>query len=542
MKQSEPKVIHYRALTELPDYVNVASGPKGRFPLPDQRRASMFILELPPDGKPDHVQYAVVSSKDLFNTLAYTATTQRIKAQGGEVTITGTADGAVFAALEKDLTTGTDAHKAERDYPIIQDIKKLTQQAIDYGTSDIHIELRGEVASVRMRVNGNLRVYSTDWTKEYVEAMARAMHTMADDDSKPPTYSSDMQMKVSLVLQSQMKVNLRVQVSPAWPLGFDVVLRVLKVGASAKRLSYTELGFYPEHLEMLEYANVSPRGLVLLCGTTGSGKSTTVQTMMYGIHEEDPGLKLISIEDPPEYILPGTQIPVARRSGDENPFISAMRNTMRMDPDVIMVGEIRDEESAKLMVGMVQSGHRVITTVHTESALGSVGRLRGFGVESDVLAARGFLTAMIFQRLVPVLCNHCKLDFSPADTSISKAMHERIRHVTVQGDTLYMANPKGCSKCHETGISGRTVCAEIVVPNDDIRDFIGKNDVTGAIRYWEAQRPSQDSVIGATALQHGILKMRQGLISPVHLEKELGLMHDFIQARKPSQPNLGLDT
>jgi len=276
----------------------------------------------------------------------------------------------------------------------------------------------------------------------------------------------------------------------------------------------------------------SPHGLIVIAGETGSGKTTTLQTIMHMIRSADFGLKLISIEDPPEYVLEGvTQIPVARRRDkpDENPFIAPMRHTMRMDPDVIMIGEIRDNITAELMTGMVTSGHKALTTIHTESALGIIGRLRSMNVDPGVLGGRGFLSGLVFQTLVPTLCPHCKIEFSLDPDSISSPLGKRVSHVTKPGDTLFVESKGGCKQCKFTGISGRTVCAEMVIPDNVIRDAILCGDMRKAREHWVSLRDLRDpnSMIGATALDHAILKMRCGEVSPQAVEGALGLLHDF---------------
>lgn len=520
----------YRSVNELPPHVNVASMGGGRFVRSEAQRTNMFILEL--TETPD--TFAVVTTRDHFGGAAYKAAIADILAAGCKPAHCGTADGALINRIyaERRETKADEASK-----PIEKDIDRLVQEALDQDVSDIHIESRSTGVIVRMRINGRLQMYSDSWETEYATTMARSMHTIADDDSKPTSFSTDCQMSISRTLPSGQRVKLRVQISPAYPDdGMDITLRVLRVAASAKVKTLEALGYAPDHIEMLEYMLSSPHGLIVIAGTTGSGKSTTLQTAMANIRMADRGRKLISIEDPPEYVLEGvTQIPVARRkdSGAEgkNPFAAAMRNTMRMDPDVIMIGEIRDAESAGLMVSMNQSGHKVLTTIHAESSIGILGRLRGMSVQSDVLASRGFISGLIFQTLVPTLCPHCRVDYSPGMSSIPEAMHERIRHVVREGDTLFVESDKGCPHCKNTGIAGRTVCAEMVIPDGTMRDHIMDNNMKAAHTHWRSQRNNRqgDSMLGASALDHAILKMRRGEVSPAAVEGALGLLHDYSQ-------------
>lgn len=522
----------YKSLSDLPPYTAVASQDGGRFELGQNQRQHMFILEL--SGLKD--TFAVITTKDHFGSASYKAALERIENAGCKAQSSGTADGALIVRVNKDQREagGVD----EKTNAIIKDIEKLAQAALESDASDIHIESRGSGVMVRMRINGRLQNYSDSWETDYAVQFGRALFSIADDDSKPTGWSTDCQMSVSRTLPSGARVKLRVQVSPAYPdEGMDVVIRVLRVAASAKVKSLDALGYAPEHIEMLEYMLTSPHGLIVIAGTTGSGKSTTLQTAMQNIRKADLGRKLVSIEDPPEYVLDGvTQIPVSRPrdknapSGQQmNPFAAAMRNTMRMDPDVIMIGEIRDSTSAELMVAMVQSGHKVLTTIHTESALGIFSRLRGMNVQSDVMAGRGFISGLIFQTLVPTLCKHCRIDYHPGLEELPEALHERIRAVVKEGDTLFIESEKGCEHCNQTGIAGRTVCAEMVIPDGTLRDYVLSNSLKEAHNHWRSQRAGKpaDSMIGTTALDHAILKMRRGEVSPTAVEGALGLLNDF---------------
>lgn len=528
----------YRQLSDVPAHSEIASASGAKYALNSRTQETMCVLKL---TEAENL-FAVLATRETFGSAAYVGMMKRIAEDGGQVKHCGVSDGPMIIRLYKE--SQDPALLAEKDIkPIMRDIDTLAQTALNLDASDIHIEKRTGYASVKLRINGRLEDYSDSWQPEYVLRMARALHTIADEDSKDVTFSPEGQLSVSRTLPvTGNRVKLRVQMSTAYPdEGLDIVIRVLRVAASAKVKPLSELGYAPEHIEMLDYMLSSPGGLTIVCGTTGSGKSTTLQTAMMDIRRSDAGLKLISVEDPPEYVLDGvTQIPVPRRrnaSGGENPFVIPMRSTMRMDPDVIMVGEIRDAESAELLVAMVQSGHKALSTIHTDSALGVFGRLRSMGVDADVLGARSFISGLIYQTLVPVLCPHCKVDYDPSMTSIAPALHARIAQVVQPGDKLSIEaqntadHPNNCPHCRGRGIIGRTVCAEMVIPDATILDCVRKNDATRAYAHWRSLKNGQspDSLVGATALEHGLQKMRLGVVSPSAVESALGLLHDFSQ-------------
>ncbi|MEJ6002644.1 GspE/PulE family protein [Paucibacter soli] len=493
-------------------------------------RQHIFVLEL---ATPENA-FLIGATREHYGSAAFKSIQERISDLGGSVRQAGIADGALINRINREESE--ESSGSEDVKPIMRDIEKLVFDAMEERVSDIHIETRGSGAMVRFRINGRLRKHSDSWTADYVMTLARALHTMADEESKSPTFNTDAQLSVTRELPNGAKVKLRAQLSPAYPDGaIDIVIRVLMVDAKAQVRSLADLGYSSDHIAMLEYMRASPHGLIVIAGETGSGKTTTLQTIMHMIRSTDHGLKLISIEDPPEYVLEGvTQIPVARRRDkpDENPFVAPMRNTMRMDPDVIMLGEIRDSITADLMTGMVTSGHKALTTIHTESALGIIGRLRNMGVDPDVLGARGFLSGLVFQTLVPTLCPHCKVEFESRPDLVAGPLGDRVRHVAKPGDTLFVESETGCKHCKFTGIVGRTVCAEMVVPDNVIREAIMAGDMRKAREHWRGLRDldDQDSMLGATALDHAIQKMRRGDVSPISVESSLGLLHDFTRS------------
>lgn len=520
----------YSSLSDIPPFSEVVSDDGGIFEVPVKQREFVLIVKL---EKADNT-YCLISTKEHYGSAVFVGTIKRIQLTGALVSHAdcGIADQALIYTVYQQRV-GLNGINALGDdvAPIAKAIDDLVQESIDRRSSDIHIEKRSTQATVRMRVFGRVQVVSDSWDPEYVMRFARAMYTLADEDSKDTSFQPDGQMAVTRLLPSGIRVKLRVQLSTAYPDdGMDVVIRVLRVGATAKIMSPQELGYAPDHNAMIEFIENAPSGATFIAGTTGSGKSTSLQTMMLNIRDSGRGLKLITIEDPPEYVLDGiTQIPVVRRKAQdtkENPFAQAMRATMRMDPDVIMVGEIRDNESAALSVGMVQSGHKVLTTIHADSAFGIVARLSKMGLDAQTLSARGYLNGFMYQKLVPVLCPHCRVEYDTSCALPINGLHDRIKYVASPGDTIFLESEKGCEHCNFLGVVDRTVCAEIVIPDEKILEHLREDNVPAAYKYWRSLRKgkSASSMLGATALEHAVLKMRQGVVSPVDVEKEFGML------------------
>ncbi|MFK4705831.1 general secretion pathway protein E [Roseateles asaccharophilus] len=532
---AQPKIPTFQSTSDLPPYASIASAPGGSIELTPQMRQHLFILAL--SDAPN--TYCIGVNREHYGSALYQGVVQKIQQAGGSIKISGYSDSALITKLNRG---SSDEMAAEEDKPIMREIDKLVMDAMAEDVSDVHIESRGEGAKVRFRIHGRMVVRSDSWDADYVMRMARAMHTMADDESKPSTFVTDASLSITRELPNNARVKLRVQLSPAYPDGaIDIVIRVLRVEAKAKIRSLVELGYAADHISMLEYMLSSPHGLIVIAGETGSGKTTTLQTAMHGIWSASKGaLKMISVEDPPEYILEGvTQIP-AKRRGEDNPFLEPMRHALRMDPDVVMIGEVRDQQTANLMTGMVTSGHKALTTIHTESAPGIIGRLRSMGVDADILAARGFLSGLVYQTLIPTLCEHCRVEWESSPELMASPLGRRVARVSKPGDTLFMEGP-GCSHCKGTGIAGRTVCAEMLIPDDEIRHCILNNNREGIFQHWKSLRDDADeeSMMGRTALDHAIQKMRRGLVSPAAVESDLGLLYDFTRDQdldaEPSQ-------
>lgn len=337
-------------------------------------------------------------------------------------------------------------------------------------------------------------------------------------------------MSISRSLVDGGKVKLRVQTMPAYPDGgIDIIMRVLKIGAASKVRTLVELGYEQDHIRMLDYMMSSPSGVIVVAGTTGSGKSTSLQTMMTGIRQKNAGFKMYSVEDPPEYIIPGvTQVPVKRREGETgNPFARTMKDLMRGDPDVCMIGEIRDSESAACLVSLTQSGHKVLTTVHAISALGIFERFSKMGIDLPTLSSHGFISGLMYQTLVQNLCQECRIEYTTESDLPDPGIHERIKSVTRPGERIYLRG-RGCANCMDTGIVGRTVCAEMVIPDRKMLGALRRGDIASAYDHWRGSRkPNTGIMAGMSALDHAIIKIRRGEISPEDAESALGLLTGY---------------
>lgn len=431
---------------------------------------------------------------------------------------------------------GDDATAVERQ------LSGLIDSAIEQGASDIHIETRGVHAEVYTRVNG-VRVFHSSITIDAAKSIGVVLYTVhADASTKDISWDPNqvMDAAVEYATNGGHKVQLRFSSSPIFPSGnFHIVLRVLMLDAQTTKL-LPDIGYEAEQLESIEAMLTGSSGMVIVCGPTNSGKSTTLQAMMRRLYERRGStIKMITVEDPVEYVIPGAcQIGVARRrrSGEDrntSAFTSYLRGALRQDPDIVMVGEIRDRDSAEIVKDMVLTGRKVVTTLHTYSALWAFVRLREVGVPMNLLTMPGFVSGIIYQRLVPLVCPHCAVEYAHGCDQLDAALRARLQSVCDPSEIKLRG--QGCPECKDTGIAGRTVVAEFAVPDTELLRLLGDEDFLGAEQHWRRQGQLAMPEGGVSALAHAIHKMRQGLFDPRDVEDQVG---PLLSATAPAEVRL----
>ncbi|WP_425263663.1 GspE/PulE family protein [Vibrio owensii] len=412
-------------------------------------------------------------------------------------------------------------------------------ESIELGVSDIHIETRRDAAVVRYRVNGSLQ-HADDWEVKYAREMATVIYQVIAAEKDTTFIESQQQSAIiDQVLSNGMRVRVRLNTMPAYPDGFDVVMRLLVMGKSSGDLTLTMLGYSEEQQSTIRASISKPVGCTIISGTTGSGKSTSLSTMITSRINENINpetkscsIKVITVEDPPEYeIKHATQTPVVRSKAKEgeNPFSEAIKAAMRSDPDILMVGEVRDGDSAELLVGAVQSGHQAFTTVHAPSAIGIVSRLRSLGISNDVLGSNEFIAGLIYQALVPVLCTECHRTVEQFEAEIDKhdianiELMQRLRQVCSE-EELKQIRFKGTDKCPHCsgGIKSRTVVAETIMPDEYMFECFSKSEEPRAWKHYKENG-------GKFALDHGVEKMKMGICDPRDVEHKLGRINNILE-------------
>ena len=345
--------------------------------------------------------------------------------------------------------------------PIIRLVDSTIFTAIQRRASDIHFESREHSMVVKYRIDGALYHAMKPLSPRYAAAIVSRIKVMSELDISEKRIPQDGRFKKRI---GRRGIDFRVSVLPTIH-GENVVVRILDKEALQKEFSQLNLevlGFIPAQVNQIRKYISEPYGMVLVTGPTGSGKTTTLYAAVNEIKNEED--KIITIEDPVEYQLEGvTQIPVNNKKGLT--FARGLRSILRHDPDKIMVGEIRDDDTASIAVQSALTGHMVFTTVHANNVVDVIGRLLNMGVEPYNFVSA--LTCVLAQRLVRRICSHCKRPQSCSDEDLILSGFDPDRY---RKKVFYFGD--GCLECHGTGYSGREAILEILELSDTIRQMI----------------------------------------------------------------------
>jgi len=410
----------------------------------------------------------------------------------------------------------------------------LINRAISAGASDIHLETRGSFAQVWFRVYGE-RLEQPNMSMSTATGICNTLYGFhADSNSKETAWDPDTVKECSIehTCPDGSKAQLRFESTPIHPASdknFQAVIRVLLMEGKTKQLS--DIGYTAGHISVIEEMLVGAQGIVLLVGPTNSGKSTSMQAFMQRIFDvRGRSIKAVTVEDPVEYVIPGAcqmGVPKGRKAleGREGSvFRTFLKATLRLDPDVVLVGEIRDSESAESTKDLVLAGRKLLSTLHVYEAFAAFERLKELGVPPSVLYMEGFISGIIYQRLVPVLCE-CAMPFEQAIKAglIRPALAERVARVSdLRRDNVRIRQRGGCAKCGYSGIVGRTTCAELLVPDATFLAHLRSGNEAAARAHWHSDPALGIEDLGVTAVAHAIQKMRLGLLDPADIETQIG--------------------
>jgi general secretion pathway protein E len=395
-------------------------------------------------------------------------------------------------SVAHELEEPTDLLDADDEAPIIRLVNSLLFRAVKERASDIHINPEEKDISVRYRIDGVLREVIRA-PKRYQASIASRIKIMGGLNIAEKRLPQDGRIRIKLAGKD---VDIRLSTVPT-ANGERIVMRLLD--KSNVILDLAEIGFEPWQLKIMDALVTRAHGIVLVTGPTGSGKTTTLYAALSKINS--PDLNILTIEDPVEIPLKGVgQVQVNPKI--ELTFANGLRAFLRQDPDVIMVGEIRDLETAEIAIQASLTGHLVLSTVHTNDASGAITRLVDMGVQPFLVASS--LVGVLAQRLVRVLCPDCRKPYVPTREEREQVgLSDEILAQAGNPAVIYKAS--GCPACQQTGYQGRTGIYELMLVDDDIRALVLKNTDSSTIK-----RAAVDHGM-LTLMQHGAYKVALGI-------------------------------
>jgi general secretion pathway protein E len=403
----------------------------------------------------------------------------------------------------------TDILDLTDEAPIIRWVNSLMFNAVKERASDIHIEPREKDLVVRFRIDGNL-VEHKRANRNYINSIISRVKIMASLNIAEKRLPQDGRIRRKIAGKD---IDMRVATAPGVN-GERITIRLLDRSSVLRDLA--DIGFGEDHLTRINELIRRPHGIILVTGPTGSGKTTTLYACLAKINT--PDLNILTVEDPVEYQLEGiTQVPV--NSKIDLTFASVLRSYLRHDPDVIMVGEIRDGETAAMAIQASLTGHLVFSTVHTNDAAGAITRLVDMGIEPFLVASS--LTACLAQRLVRRLCVDCRVPYRPDEGELERlgidpkaffagtlgAPMLRVRAAPPPPGYVFQARDGGCPRCSKSGYTGRVGIYELLLIDNDIRHMALKNTDSNAIKALAVSRGMR------TLRDDGAMKVLAGVTS-----------------------------
>ncbi len=527
-KSTAASAINAFMKTLFTEGVTCVTAPEGAFPIKEDQRS---LLALFSNGR------FLVSDNYKFDgrVLSFEVMARKRKLQVGKPEYV---QQEIIDAVYKRAITSVSlvAKEGEDDEDTLQmqkDFVAIIARAAAINVSDIHIVVASKTA-VMFRVNGLMQTeieYSKEWGESFVRA-AFSSADISDANYAQNEYQAAQKLGSTPLRGSKGKLMLpknilgiRLQFNPIAFGSRYLVMRLLYADedVSAAANSLTSLGFTERDDEIFFRLRSVPTGIVIISGPTGSGKSTTLQRNMIKLLEErNFEVNLLTVEDPPEYPIRGArQMPVTNAQTDAEKdieFNKALAATLRSDPDVLMIGEIRTLSAAQLAFKGALSGHGVWTTLHANSAPAILMRLRDMGMEAFKLQDPSIIKGMIAQRLFRKLCPYCRI------SALEQPNHPAVRRLYRAFDEFgvnqcYLRGP-GCSFCNYKGVKGRTVVGELVMPDAKLLDLLISNRTPEAIDYWTGE------LNGRTLKENAVEKMLSGMIDIEEIERWCGLLDE----------------
>lgn len=534
--------------TDLPPG-NVISAPGDEFRLTEALRKEIIVWDI---STPDKKMVWLLAAKAAYGSNSFLQLVKDIEKSEYKLARKAMIEPNVLNLLYDKRANADNQSANADDSTVVLYFEKILKDALIEKVSDIHFEVRPNGAMIRMRKNGDMMEYEPDRRLSYREAndiCSVIYNVLASTKAVSFDPRDCQQAAVNYFVKGQgnlkeQDLKLRYQSVPAYPDGYDVILRVLPIGNSEEFTPLQVLGYTEQQVADLIDISSRPVGSLIIAGVTGSGKSTTMKNLLMYINANSGyRLKIYSIEDPPEYNIPKiTQIPVVIGKDFDptkmSPFEKPIKACMRGDPDIIMIGEVRDKITGDLTKKAIQSGHQVLTTVHATSAIGIIDRFQDFGLTRSVLGSPDFLTGLIYQKLMPIVCPNCSIDFHKhvnSEDATKKDIEIYRRMTTVMPSLakfpIKKRSENGCPNCKGSGIVGRTVCAEVVKIDIEMMKCIEQGKTLELVLYWRSlsdNKLESENMKGKTCMEHAFQKLLTGKICPFDLEGSFKPINEMV--------------
>lgn len=492
------------------DFVRVESTEGGRFEAGEQTRAKLCLLN---DGR------LLVLHGQRLDPLVQQYE-QQLRRAGHSYTVEYVQLQDLRARYEEAAQRGqvkvVEATESDKQQKVMQ----LVKTAAAMGASDMHFIIGSEIGEIRFRINGLLETLpGNQMDREEVSQLLACVYLSMLDNAEPvyhPNTPQDGRVDRKY-LQAAGLYGIRTATRPT-DRGQIGILRLLYGG---KRRGLHELGYLQPQVDLLQRMAQRRVGINILSGPTGSGKSTTLSGVFeYQVKHFANQLHILTIEDPPETIIDGVNhTPVDRELGSDPDWAGSIKNAMRLDPDVIGIGEMRDRVSAVAAFQAAMTGHAVWTTLHANDSFAIVQRLLELGVDPGLVMDPAIVCMLGSQSLAPTICKHCRTPWDKRPANYDRGVAARLESVIADTSQVHVA--PGCPKCRHTGAGGRTLLSELVETNLDLFRAYRKHGKAEARAQWiEAG--------GITKTKHLIQRVAEGLIDPLHAETAVTLLdHDL---------------
>lgn len=409
---------------------------------------------------------------------------------------------------------------------LIREFNMIISEAMKLKASDIHVEARPAATLLRLRVNGEL-ITLREWPYAFGLHLINAVYRELNSELEVSFDPKSQQSRVINKNFNNQRIRLRITTTAAAPDGLDLVVQ-LTILSHSQKTELVELGFNENQIRLLTAGVMRPSGVVVIAGSAQSGKTMTARNLLIDkIQKSKNRIKAITIDAPIEnYISGATQLSIEHDNAHQMDIRKISESIDLLDPDILMLDQIKSGDSLRLLASFVNAGHTAITTIQAPSAIGIIDRMAEFGIPRHILGSRDFIGCLVYQVLLPVLCPHCKVALNER----SHFNHELINRVDGVINTeekngtaikpIIYTRGDGCVHCHN-GVNGQTAVAEVIYPDDKMLTCFAEAKSVEATSHWLNHG-------GRQIILHGIEKMKAGLVSPEDVEDKLGTLTSHI--------------